>query len=170
VKRDLKDWSITKDLPLDRREWKLAIHVSEPWSSVPSLLLPFCQFFFSFYSPFFAFLWLSVFFLFLFGFLSPFISPLLFHPCFVSVFWLMRVSSLAYPNLLETKRLGCCCCNMKKELIMFGPPWPNPFQFPTNPTRLSLMPAYQTSPYRVKSTTSVLQKKNGCNKSRWWSS
>jgi hypothetical protein len=20
------------------------------------------------------------------------------------------VSSLAYPNLLETKRLGCCCC------------------------------------------------------------
>jgi hypothetical protein len=29
VKRDLKDWSITKELSLDRREWKLAIHVSE---------------------------------------------------------------------------------------------------------------------------------------------
>jgi hypothetical protein len=30
VKRDLKDWGITKELALDRREWKLAIHVSEP--------------------------------------------------------------------------------------------------------------------------------------------
>jgi hypothetical protein len=28
-KRDLKDWCITKELALDRREWKLAIHVSE---------------------------------------------------------------------------------------------------------------------------------------------
>jgi hypothetical protein len=30
VKRDLKDWCITKELALDRREWKLAIHVAEP--------------------------------------------------------------------------------------------------------------------------------------------
>jgi hypothetical protein len=30
VKRDLKDWSITKELALDRRERKLAIHVSKP--------------------------------------------------------------------------------------------------------------------------------------------
>jgi hypothetical protein len=30
VKRDLKDWCITKELTLDRREWKLAIHVPEP--------------------------------------------------------------------------------------------------------------------------------------------
>jgi hypothetical protein len=30
VKRDLKDWCISKELALDRREWKLAIHVSEP--------------------------------------------------------------------------------------------------------------------------------------------
>jgi hypothetical protein len=30
VKRDLKDWCITKELPLDRREWKLVIHVAEP--------------------------------------------------------------------------------------------------------------------------------------------
>jgi hypothetical protein len=29
VKRDLKDWSIIKELTLDRREWKLAIHVLE---------------------------------------------------------------------------------------------------------------------------------------------
>jgi hypothetical protein len=27
VKRDLKDWCITMELALDRREWKLAIHV-----------------------------------------------------------------------------------------------------------------------------------------------
>jgi hypothetical protein len=30
VKRDLKDWCITKELALDRRECKLAIHVLEP--------------------------------------------------------------------------------------------------------------------------------------------
>jgi hypothetical protein len=30
VKRDLNDWAITKELALDRREWKLAIDVSEP--------------------------------------------------------------------------------------------------------------------------------------------
>jgi hypothetical protein len=30
VKRDLKDWCIIKELALDRREWKLAFHVSEP--------------------------------------------------------------------------------------------------------------------------------------------
>jgi hypothetical protein len=29
VKGDLKDWCITKELVLDMREWKLAIHVSE---------------------------------------------------------------------------------------------------------------------------------------------
>jgi hypothetical protein len=47
VKRDLKDWCITKELALDRREWKLVIHVSEPWSSVPSFFVVFCQSFFS---------------------------------------------------------------------------------------------------------------------------
>jgi hypothetical protein len=30
VKRDLKDWSVTNELALDRREWKLAIHGLEP--------------------------------------------------------------------------------------------------------------------------------------------
>jgi hypothetical protein len=30
VKRDLKNWCITKELALDRTEWKLAIHVPEP--------------------------------------------------------------------------------------------------------------------------------------------
>jgi hypothetical protein len=30
VKRDLKDWCITKELALDRREWKIVIHVPEP--------------------------------------------------------------------------------------------------------------------------------------------
>jgi hypothetical protein len=45
VKRDLKDWCITKELALDRREWKLAIHVPEPWSSVLSFLLSSVSFF-----------------------------------------------------------------------------------------------------------------------------
>jgi hypothetical protein len=67
VKRDLKDWSITKELALDRRGWKLAIHVTEPWSSVPPLLLPFLlafppflpllQFFFTFVLSVFQLLW-----------------------------------------------------------------------------------------------------------------
>jgi hypothetical protein len=30
MKRDLKDLSITKELPFDRRKWKQAIHVLEP--------------------------------------------------------------------------------------------------------------------------------------------
>jgi hypothetical protein len=30
IKRDLKNWCITKELALNRREWKLAIHVPEP--------------------------------------------------------------------------------------------------------------------------------------------
>jgi hypothetical protein len=65
-------------------------------------------------SPFFAF-FLCFKFLLLFPlfsvwfFLLPFIPPLLFHLCFVPVFWLLGVSSLAYPNLLGTKRIGCCC-------------------------------------------------------------
>jgi hypothetical protein len=29
MKKDLKDWCITKELALDRREWKLTIHVPE---------------------------------------------------------------------------------------------------------------------------------------------
>jgi hypothetical protein len=53
VKRDLKDWCIATKLELDRREWKLAIHVAEPWSLVPSPLLSFLQSFSSsFHSPF----------------------------------------------------------------------------------------------------------------------
>jgi hypothetical protein len=30
VKRDLKDWSITKELAMETAAWKLAIHVPEP--------------------------------------------------------------------------------------------------------------------------------------------
>ena len=30
VKRDLKDWSIDKELAMDRGAWKLSIHVPEP--------------------------------------------------------------------------------------------------------------------------------------------
>jgi hypothetical protein len=53
VKRDLKDWSITKELALDKRKWKLAIHVLKSWFSVSSPLLLFCQSFFI--NPFFLF-------------------------------------------------------------------------------------------------------------------
>ena len=30
VKRDLKDWNISKDVVLDRNAWRLAINVPEP--------------------------------------------------------------------------------------------------------------------------------------------
>jgi len=30
VKRDLKDWTISKEIALDRSAWKLAINVPEP--------------------------------------------------------------------------------------------------------------------------------------------
>jgi hypothetical protein len=30
VKRDLKDWSITKELAMDRAAWKHAIHMPKP--------------------------------------------------------------------------------------------------------------------------------------------
>ena len=66
VKRDLKNWCITKELALDRREWKLAIHVPEPWSSVPFFLLPSVKVFFSFFSPLFAFFFLAFYCLFSF--------------------------------------------------------------------------------------------------------
>jgi hypothetical protein len=62
----------------------------------------FCQSFFSFFSAPFSFFCLV--------FLSSFIFPLLFRHCFIPVSLSHVVSYLAYPNLLGTKRLGCCCC------------------------------------------------------------
>jgi hypothetical protein len=49
---------------------------------------------------------------FLFGFFIAICFPLLFYCCFVLVCFFLAhvVSSLAYPNLLENKKLGCCCC------------------------------------------------------------
>jgi hypothetical protein len=85
VKRDLKDWYISKELALDRREWKLAIHMPESWSLVPS----FYNLLSSFFScPFFGFLtWrFIVFSLFsIWFFYHPLFSPyffLLFCTCF----------------------------------------------------------------------------------------
>jgi hypothetical protein len=43
-------------------------------------------------------------------FLSSFVFPLLFLHYFIHVSLAHVVSSLAYPNLLGTKKLGCCCC------------------------------------------------------------
>jgi hypothetical protein len=78
--------------------------------------IAFCQSFFPFFPPLFAFFFLlSVLlsFLFLsnwFLFLSSFVFPLLFRYCFIPVSLAHVVSSLAYPNFLGTKRLGCCYC------------------------------------------------------------
>jgi hypothetical protein len=85
VKRDLKDWSITKELTLDRREWKLAIHVNLDLRFLLFYLLVFLSAFFHFFV--FQFLiGLSSFSVYFFIAL-PF-SLLFFTFVFVSVFWL----------------------------------------------------------------------------------
>jgi hypothetical protein len=86
VKRDFNDWCITNELALDRREWKLAIHVSVSWSLVSSLLLSFCQVFSYPFSLFWLHILLSLL-LFWFGFYRALFSPsflILFCPCFLA--------------------------------------------------------------------------------------
>jgi hypothetical protein len=112
VKRDLKDWCITNELVLDRREWKLTIHMPKPWSSIPFFIV-FCKK--KIPTPFHFLFWLSILLSFLllsnwFLFLSSFIFPLLFWYCFIHVSLAHAISSLTYPNLFEIKRLDYCCC------------------------------------------------------------
>jgi hypothetical protein len=73
MKRDLKNWCITKELALDREEWNVAIHVSESWSSVHSF---YCLFQKN-SLPLFYFFDLAFYciFSFVFSFLSSFIFP-----------------------------------------------------------------------------------------------
>jgi hypothetical protein len=106
VKRDLKDWCITKELVLDRREWKLAIHVLEPWFSI----LSFYYLLSSFFSLLFCFFDLAFYclFSFLFDFFIVLCFFLLFCFCFIPFFSYV-VLSLAYSNLFENKMLSCCC-------------------------------------------------------------
>jgi hypothetical protein len=115
VKRDLNDWCSTKELVLDRTEWKLVIHVPELWSSVPSFYCLLSSFF---HAPFSLFL-LSILlhFLLFYLFFIVLCFPLLFRSCFIAVFVHM-VPSLAYPNLLGNKRLGCycCCCMVQHQM------------------------------------------------------
>jgi hypothetical protein len=110
VKRDLKDLSITKELALDRKEWKQAIHVLEPdlrfllfyclLMIVFLFIRPLSRFFnFLLHSPSFSVCYFN-----------PLPPPPPFSPLFFFVFRLLWISSLAYPNLLGTKRLSCCCC------------------------------------------------------------
>jgi hypothetical protein len=47
-------------------------------------------------------------------FLSPFVSPF-FFALVLYLFLAHVVSSLAHPNLLWNKRLGCCCCCCYQE-------------------------------------------------------
>jgi hypothetical protein len=76
--------------------------------------LPFIAFCQVFSLPLFRFFDLAFYCLlsfFLFDFFIALCFLLIFHSCFVPVFFFAPVvSSLAYPNLLGNKRLGCCCC------------------------------------------------------------
>jgi hypothetical protein len=78
--------------------------------------LPFiasCQVFFSFFR-FFDLPFYCLFFFFDLFFLSPFVFSffdLVFLSPFIFPFFFAHVvSSLAYPNLLGNKMVGCCCC------------------------------------------------------------
>jgi hypothetical protein len=76
-----------------------------------------------FFPPFFTFFLLSVLLSFLllskwFLFLSSFVFPLLFQHCFIPVSLAHVVSSLPYPNLLGTKRLGCWLPRTGRELTI----------------------------------------------------
>jgi hypothetical protein len=62
MKRYLKDWSTIKELALDMREWKLAIHVSKAQNLDLMFFLFYCLFMLVFlflfirhFSPFFVF-------------------------------------------------------------------------------------------------------------------
>jgi hypothetical protein len=77
VRRDLKDWCITKELALDRREWKLAIHVPEPYLRFLPFIA-FCQVFFPATFRFFDLAFYCLFSFFYLVFLSPFVFPLFF--------------------------------------------------------------------------------------------
>jgi hypothetical protein len=54
-----------------------------------------------------------------FGFLSLFVFPLLFALVLSLFFLTYVVSSLAYPNLLGIKRLGCCCFSCPFYFIIY---------------------------------------------------
>jgi hypothetical protein len=46
-----------------------------------------------------------------------------FFPLFLSLFWLVCVSSLAYPNLFGTKGLGCRYCRRCCKLNFHSSAW-----------------------------------------------
>jgi hypothetical protein len=77
-------------------------------TSVPSLLLPFCQVFFIPFH-FFDLVFYYLFSFFIWFFIALYFS-LLFYSYFIPVFFAYMVLFLAYPNLLRNKMLGCCCC------------------------------------------------------------
>jgi hypothetical protein len=73
--------------------------------------LPFLsELFFLFIHPFSLFFGLLPFLLFSVCFFIALHCPLSFSPLFCLCSSAHVVSSLAYPNLLVTKRLDCCCC------------------------------------------------------------
>jgi hypothetical protein len=88
VKRDLKDWCVTKELALDRR-----VEANNSCARTlilgSFLLLLFVKVFSLPLFRFFDLIFYCLFYFFLFDFLSPFVFPLLFRSCFVPFFWLM---------------------------------------------------------------------------------
>jgi hypothetical protein len=69
--------------------------------------ITFCQVFSLPLFRFFDLAFYCLFYFFLFDFLSPFIFPF-FFALILYLFFSHVVSSLAYPNLVGNKRLGCC--------------------------------------------------------------
>jgi hypothetical protein len=105
VKRDLKEWNIDKELAVDRKGWKCAIHVPEPWFVVSFFLLNRLTFSCAHLDldgscVFYLFLCVSPFRR--FSVLLCFCLPFLFFKGWALRF-LYGISSLAYPTCLRQK-------------------------------------------------------------------
>jgi hypothetical protein len=120
VKKDLKDWSITKELALNRRVKTSNSCVKILIFGSFSFIVFLSIFFFSFipFHFFVAYCFIPFFCL----VLLPLVFYLvLFHSSFdVSIFILVMVSSLACFNLIGTKMLDCCftCVKGQKGILL----------------------------------------------------
>jgi hypothetical protein len=102
----------------DRREWKVSNSYVRSLILGSSSFIVFLEYFFLFINPFCLFIsyFYCLFPSFFLVFYCPSSSSLLFHLYFIlPLFFLLGVSSLAYPNLLGTKMIGCCCCCYMKS-------------------------------------------------------
>jgi hypothetical protein len=94
------------------------------WQNLDLRFLSFIDFCQDFFPPIFRFFDLAFYYLFSFFdlFFYRSLFSLSFSLLFCTFFFTYVVSSLAYPNLLMNKRLGCCCCYHQKDVRTYLQP------------------------------------------------